>query len=592
MESYVEAQRAAAGRTFDVAAPANDSGVAMLAVRKNAATPLANADGDYTPLQTDSTGALRITGSVSAASAGPYVVDSAFAGTHTGMPAFAVRKDVPDSLADDGDYTPLQTDASGALRITPSYASNNSFVVFDNGFPAFAVRKDIPNSLADDGNYTPLQTDSTGALRVSSACSANNSFVAGDCGFPAFAVRKNTAAAIVGTDNSYTPLQTDGTGYLRVIAAGATTAGAPHNPGTEYGAPVFAVRKDSAAAFTGVSNGGYTPLQTDANGALRVITTGTVTAAGPYAADAAFGAGHTGMPAFAVQKTTAASLVGADGDYTPLQTDANGALRVNPGSSALNSAVALSASAINVKPLDFGLMVQRGLYTDMSFINVYGRNTNAAMLTIWPLPTSYSTPTGAQLLNVVSNNSNDSSGGIGARTVFIEGLDGNYDIVSETITMNGMTTVVTTNQYIALNNVYVATAGSTQWAEGTITFTQQSSGQQLAAIRANINVAESAVYTVPRGYTAFINELFITGFNTTSNTTCHVVLQTKTSSGVFLTQALIILTGNLVNHLDKRFSAPIVAPEQSVIMFRSIAANGGGTWDVAVNFGVFLVLNS
>jgi hypothetical protein len=427
---------------------------------------------------------------------------------------------------------------------------------------------------------------------VSSAYSANNSFVAGDCGFPAFAVRKNTAAAIVGTDNSYTPLQTDGTGYLRVIAAGATTAGAPHNPGVEYGAPVFAVRKDSAAAFTGVDNGGYTPLQTDANGALRVVTAGTVTAVGPYAADAAFGAGHTGMPAFAVQKTTAASLVGADGDYTPLQTDANGALRVNPGSSALNSAVELSASAINVRPVDFGFMVQRGLYAGMSFINVFGRNTNAANLTIWPVPTGYSTPASARLLNVVSNNVNDTSGGTGARTIFIEGVNSNYDVVNEIVTMNGVITVVTNNQYIALNIVYVATAGSAQWAEGNITFIQQSGGNQLAVIRSTTSSAENAVYTVPRGYTAFINELFITGFNTTSNTTCHVTLQTKTFSGVFLNQCLIVLTGNLVNHLDKHFTAPLVAPERSVVQFRSIGATGGGTWDVAVNFGVLLVINS
>ena len=40
--------------------------------------------------------------------------------------------------------------------------------------------------------------------------------------------------------------------------------------------------------------------------------------------------------------------------------------------------------------------------------------------------------------------------GTGARTVLIEGLDENYDIQSETVTMDGTTNVVTTNTYIRL----------------------------------------------------------------------------------------------------------------------------------------------
>lgn len=55
--------------------------------------------------------------------------------------------------------------------------------------------------------------------------------------------------------------------------------------------------------------------------------------------DDAHTSGDAGIVALAVQKTTGAAIAGTDGDYTPLQTDANGNLRVAIATVAANSSV-------------------------------------------------------------------------------------------------------------------------------------------------------------------------------------------------------------------------------------------------------------
>jgi len=64
------------GKAVDDAGGATDTGVAILAIRDDALTTLTPVDGDYVRLRVNSTGALHVTGSFSAANV--FVDDSAF----------------------------------------------------------------------------------------------------------------------------------------------------------------------------------------------------------------------------------------------------------------------------------------------------------------------------------------------------------------------------------------------------------------------------------------------------------------------------------------------------------------------------------
>src|SRR5581483_9146543 len=112
------------GKAEDAAHSSGDVGVMMLAVREASATDLSagNTDGDYEPLQVDASGRLwvnagAVTPGTSAANLGK-AEDAAHSSGDTGVMMLAVREATATDLSagnSDGDYEPLQVDASGRL---------------------------------------------------------------------------------------------------------------------------------------------------------------------------------------------------------------------------------------------------------------------------------------------------------------------------------------------------------------------------------------------------------------------------------------------------------------------------------------------
>jgi len=118
----------------------------------------------------------------------------------------------------------------------------------------------------------------------------------------------------------------------------------------------------------------------------------------------------------------------------------------------------------------FELQVSRGQIAFHRNVTVFGFNpdVDTAQATVWPLPSLITFPAAPLQMTVSSTNANDTSNGTGARTIVVEGLDANYNEVSETVTMNGQTAVTMTAFLIRINYAYVATAGSGNGAAGDI----------------------------------------------------------------------------------------------------------------------------
>ena len=124
-------------------------------------------------------------------------------------------------------------------------------------------------------------------------------------------------------------------------------------------------------------------------------------------------------------------------------------------------------------------------------------------------------PASAATVFVSSANTNDTSAGSGARTVLLEGLDANYNAVSETITLNGQTQVESSLSYIRLFKVEAVTVGSGGKNAGIVyvAVTGATSGVPDNAIylvisaddNAPLNTSATAAYTVPAGHTLYID---------------------------------------------------------------------------------------
>ena len=124
-------------------------------------------------------------------------------------------------------------------------------------------------------------------------------------------------------------------------------------------------------------------------------------------------------------------------------------------------------------------------------------------------------PSSAATVFISSADANDTAAGTGVRTLLLEGLDGDYKAVSETITMNGQTQVESSNSYIRLfkitsvtvgsggknaGDVYVATTGASSGVPTGTTYLVMESDSISA-----INTSQAAVYTVPAGHTLYVD---------------------------------------------------------------------------------------
>ena len=129
-------------------------------------------------------------------------------------------------------------------------------------------------------------------------------------------------------------------------------------------------------------------------------------------------------------------------------------------SAPANLAIWQDSDATTVRPTDPDLEVARGLRVGISAAIKFGRSLAATTGTdVWAVGTSFVEPATAAAITIVSSNANDTAAGTGARTVFVEYIDSNYNSVTVTVTMNGTTPVaVGTGRHV--NRGYVVTAGS------------------------------------------------------------------------------------------------------------------------------------
>lgn len=220
------------------------------------------------------------------------------------------------------------------------------------------------------------------------------------------------------------------------------------------------------------------------------------------------------------------------------------------------------------------LQVSRGQITWHQAVTVFGYNADVdtSMETVWPHGGLLDFPSAALQLKVSSDNANDTSNGTGARTVFLSGLDADHNTISEVVSLNGQTAVLTTKSYLHVNECYVATAGSLNSAAGTIYF---GTGVVTAGIPATVydviqydfNTRVTGSYTIPAGYTAYISQgLFSSGQSSGSGPVTGR-LMTRGTDDIRRTAAIVTINNGAA---DYTFEYPLVVPEKTTIEAQAV----------------------
>jgi hypothetical protein len=236
----------------------------------------------------------------------------------------------------------------------------------------------------------------------------------------------------------------------------------------------------------------------------------------------------------------------------------------------------------------YNLDVSRGLVPGVSAVNKFGRNPDVDIGTedIWSQGGTWVAPTTARVHAIVSSSVNDTSAGTGARTVYIEGLDGSYVVTTETVTMNGVTPVNTANSYVIVHRMYVLTAGSGATNAGTITATAATDATVSIAIVIGKAQSQLCIYQVPTGYTAYISS-YLGSFNGAANSNVDVELFVKPFGGVFNLKSTVTLGINATCAALRTFDTPLVVSAKSII--KLTATSDTNNSNVVGSFDLILV---
>jgi hypothetical protein len=244
----------------------------------------------------------------------------------------------------------------------------------------------------------------------------------------------------------------------------------------------------------------------------------------------------------------------------------------------------------------FELQVARGQISWHKRTFQFGTNTavGTGFSTIWAggSSTLYTYPTSATVLKISSGSASDTAAGTGARTVVVNGLDANYNEISEIVSLNGQTAVNTVNSYLRFNEMLVLTAGSGGTAAGVL---YAGVGTVTTGVPATIygqaplgyNASDQAFWTVPAGYTAYINSATWSSSNTTANIAVTGSLNIRPLGGVFSVQSTCkMLAGN---SFDRHFDTAVQVLEKSDIEMRAASSTAGSS--VTGEFHVIYIQN-
>ena len=221
-----------------------------------------------------------------------------------------------------------------------------------------------------------------------------------------------------------------------------------------------------------------------------------------------------------------------------------------------------------------GLSIQRGNVGNFSGIHKFGLNTSVgsgAFETVWDGNNTYTYPSSSGTATATSSDSDDNTG-----TVKIFGLDSNYDLAEETLTIGGSAGTVS---FIRVFRAVMITANTGTANVGTITITVSST--TVAQIRAGYGQTLMCVYTIPRKFNGFLMQIDL-GSSKDLENEIRFISKEIDNGNVWNTKAFITTRGGFV---EKNYVVPIKFTEKTDL---ELVAKASATSSVSAGFELIL----
>lgn len=223
-----------------------------------------------------------------------------------------------------------------------------------------------------------------------------------------------------------------------------------------------------------------------------------------------------------------------------------------------------------------------GAVPGISFFNLIG--TNGAITTtfepVWPESAAYTFLTAAMSSPyIASSDANDTAAGTGARTVTIWGVDASFAVKTETLSLDGQTSVSLVNSYMSINRMEVITAGSGGANAGII---RVGTGANTAGVPAvthghiaiGFNKSQSAIYTVPASKSLLMKNLTFSSKSVTAALTVEFIVDRYVNAGIRKRDELISL--NQGGSSSQVLPITIQFAEKTQIAIQALSATSTG----------------
>ena len=229
---------------------------------------------------------------------------------------------------------------------------------------------------------------------------------------------------------------------------------------------------------------------------------------------------------------------------------------------------------------------------NVDYIHKFGRNPSVggAPETICMQGGVYSYLTSPSTVYVTSDSGNDAAGGTGARTITVEGLDGDYNNVQETLTVGGS---VGTVEFLRVFRAYVVESGSVGTNVGDVRVTTGAggSGTVLADISTigtgttfGLGQTQLALYKIPAHCTGYLTtwNVGVGSYNDTTTVSLYTRLF-DTGYQSFRTRDIMDVPGG---YHTRNYDIPLLMPAKTDIEIRAIASTGS---TISSSFDLVLV---
>jgi len=229
-------------------------------------------------------------------------------------------------------------------------------------------------------------------------------------------------------------------------------------------------------------------------------------------------------------------------------------------------------SFIDINNMSFGLAIQRGLVNNFSGVQKFGYNTAVGTVfeTIWENGGLYAYPTTATTAVATSTSTDDNDS-----LVHIYGLDSNWDLADEVISVGGSASTIS---FIRVFRSVLENANTGIVNVGKITTTVNS--LPVSIVDVGYGQSLQAVYTIPRNYRGYLMSIDV-GTSKQKEVEAKF-MQRPLNGNTFQTKSLVTSFGT---PFRKDYLVPEILSEQSDLEMR---AKADATTSISAGFQLIL----